>query len=145
MKLLKFYAKADLYTESLFDYILLLTILLLAGIANPSGLIEYLRRFTDKLEIIVFNDHHEFNRKDILTIQQTFDTILSPNKIIVTTEKDMMRLKNPDIDISIQKLPIFYLPIEVAFHQEEELFKQITKDYVRKNQANNRLLTRKNN
>ncbi len=121
------------------------TILLLAGIANPSGLIEYLRRFTDKLEILVFNDHHEFHKKDVLTIKQTFDNIASANKIIVTTEKDMMRLKNPDIDITIQKLPLFFLPIEIAFHQDEEIFKQITKDYVRKNQTNSRILTRKNN
>jgi tetraacyldisaccharide 4'-kinase len=111
-------------------------ILLIAGIANPSGLIEYLRRFTDKLEILIFHDHHEFNQKDIQKIQQTFDNIANLNKIIITTEKDSMRLRNPDIDVSVQKLPVFYLPIQVAFHQEEDQFKKIIQNYVRKYKTN---------
>ena len=121
------------------------TILLITGIANPSGLIEFLRRHTDKLEMLIFPDHHEFNSKDILKIQQTFDNIANPSKIIVTTEKDAMRLRNPDIDNAIQKLPFFFLPIEVHFYQEEEKFNQIISNYVRKNQADSRIHTRKNN
>jgi tetraacyldisaccharide 4'-kinase len=128
---------ADYYLEKRF------TILLVSGIANPSGLIEYLRRHTNKLEMLIFPDHHEFSRKDIEKIQQTFDNITSQNKIIVTTEKDAMRLKNPNIPDSIQKLPLFFLPIKVSFHSGEEKFNQLINDYVRTNQANNRLLTRK--
>ena len=130
---------AGYYTEKRF------TILLVTGIANPSGIIEYLRRLTDKLEMLIFPDHHEFNSKDINKIQQTFDNIANPSKIIVTTEKDAMRLRNPDIDSSIQKLPFFFLPIEVQIHQDEEKFNQLMKDFVRKNQPNNRIHTRKNN
>ena len=120
------------------------TILLVTGIANPSGIIEYLRRHTDKLEMLIFPDHHEFNKKDIHTIQQTFDNIANSSKIIVTTEKDAMRLRNPDIDPSIQKLPWFYLPIEVQIHHEVEKFNQTILDYVRKNQINIKLHNRKN-
>ncbi len=130
---------AGYYTEKRF------TILLVTGIANPSGIIEYLRRLTDKLEMLVFPDHHEFNKKDINKIQQTFANIVNPNKIIVTTEKDAMRLRNPDIDSTIQKLPFFFLPIEVQFHQDEEKFNQAIIEYVRTNQPNSRIHTRKNN
>ena len=130
---------ASYYTEKRF------TILLVTGIANPSGIIEYLRRLTDKLEMLIFPDHHEFNNKDIDKIQQTFDNIVNPSKIIVTTEKDAMRLRNPDIDRSIQKLPFFFLPIEVQIHQDEVKFNQMILDYVRKNQPNSRIHTRKNN
>ncbi len=115
------------------------TILLVTGIANPSGIIEYLRRLTDKIELLVFPDHHEFERKDIQRIQQTFDNIANPSKIIVTTEKDAMRLRNPDIDVSIQKLPFFYLPIQIQIHQEEEKFNQLIRDYVRKNQPDKKI------
>jgi tetraacyldisaccharide 4'-kinase len=113
------------------------TILLIAGIANPSILIEYLRRYTDKLEMIIYPDHHEFSKKDLINIQQTFDNIANPNKIIVTTEKDSMRFRNPEIDISMQKLPIFFMPIEVNFLLEEDSFKNLIKNYVRKNNGNN--------
>jgi tetraacyldisaccharide 4'-kinase len=116
------------------------TILMITGIANPAGLIEYLRRLTDKLELLIFPDHHEFSRKDIDKIQQTFDNIANSSKIIVTTEKDAMRLRNPDINASIQKLPFFFLPIQVNFHHEEEKFNQLILDYVRKNQSNKRIL-----
>lgn len=120
------------------------TILLVTGIANPSGIVEYLRRLTDKLEMLVFPDHHEFNTKDIEKITQTFTGITNLNKIIVTTEKDAMRLRNPAVDPSIQKLPIFFLPIEVIFHQEEEKFNNLILEYVRKNQPQSKIQTRKN-
>jgi tetraacyldisaccharide 4'-kinase len=115
------------------------TILLVTGIANPSGLIEYLRRMTDKIELLVFPDHHEFTPKDIQRIQQTFDNIANQSKIILTTEKDAMRIRNPDIDTSVQKLPFFYLPIEIHIHQEEEKFNNIILEYVRKNQPDKKV------
>jgi tetraacyldisaccharide 4'-kinase len=129
---------AEYYMEKRF------TILLVTGIANPSGIIEYLRRHTDKLEMLIFPDHHEFNEKDIKTIQQTFDNIVNPSKIIVTTEKDAMRLRNPDINPAIQNLPFFFIPIEVKIHQEEETFKKLITDYVTTNQPHSRIHTRKN-
>lgn len=107
------------------------TILLVTGIANPSGLIEYLRRHTDKLETLIFPDHHNFNAKDIIKIKERFDNIANQSKIIVTTEKDAMRLQNPEIDQSIKKLPLFYLPIEIAIHHDGEAFDKLIEDYVR--------------
>ncbi|MCC7231947.1 MAG: tetraacyldisaccharide 4'-kinase [Bacteroidia bacterium] len=112
------------------------TIILVTGIANPSGIIEYLRRHTDKLETLLFPDHHEFSGKDIRRIRETFDNIANSSKIIVTTEKDAMRMRNPGVAEQLNTLPVFYLPIEVAFHQDEEKFNNIITDYVRKNQTN---------
>ncbi len=113
------------------------TILLVTGIANPSGLLEYLRRQTDKIEVIRFPDHHEYSLHDIKKIQETFDNITNSNKIIVTTEKDAMRLRNPELEEAIKHLPVFYLPIEVVFHLDKEKFDQIITNYVRKNQHYN--------
>ena len=110
------------------------TILLVTGIANPSGLIEHLRRNTDKLESLIFPDHHEFDHSDIRKIQETFDNIANTNKIILTTEKDAMRLRNPELEPMIQHWPLFYLPIEIGFHLQEESFNKIITEYVRKNQ-----------
>ncbi|HNQ61611.1 MAG TPA: tetraacyldisaccharide 4'-kinase [Bacteroidia bacterium] len=109
------------------------TILMVTGIANPSGIMEYLRRHTDKLETLIFPDHHEFSVRDIRKIQETFDNIANASKIIVTTEKDAMRLRNPEIARMIEHLPIFYIPIEVVIHQEEEKFNTLITDYVRQN------------
>lgn len=119
------------------------TILLVAGIANPSGLIEYLRRYTDKLEVLLFKDHHEFTKKDIQNLHRTFDS-LPNNKIIITTEKDAMRFKNPDADSALQKLPLFYLPIEVVFHHNEKEFKQLIHNFVKSNLAGEKTNAYKN-
>jgi tetraacyldisaccharide 4'-kinase len=109
------------------------TILMVTGIANPSGMMEYLRRHTDKLETLIFPDHHEFSGKDIQRIKERFDNIANPSKIIVTTEKDAMRMRNPEVRPLIEHLPLFYLPIEVQIHHDQEKFNQLILDYVRKN------------
>ncbi|CAN5555694.1 tetraacyldisaccharide 4'-kinase [soil metagenome] len=121
------------------------TILLVTGIANPSGIAEYLKRKTDKLETIVFRDHHEFTPDDIRTITETFNNIANANKIIVTTEKDAMRLRNPELDEATRALPIFYLPVQVQFHhQDKEQFDNIVLNYARQNQTNRFIHQREN-
>jgi tetraacyldisaccharide 4'-kinase len=91
--------------------------------------------------LLIFPDHHEFSSVDIQKIQQTFNIIANPNKIIVTTEKDAMRMKNPDIEGSMHDLPVFFLPIEIQFHHNEKVFNQIITDYVRKNQTDKAIHT----
>ncbi len=126
------FMSASYYLEKRF------TILLVTGIANPSGMLEYLRRHTDKIETMTFPDHHEYSERDMKKIRETFDNIANPSKIIVTTEKDAMRLRNPNIEEMVKALPFFYLPIEVQFHpdaqKDQEQFDQHITDYVRKNQ-----------
>jgi tetraacyldisaccharide 4'-kinase len=109
------------------------TVLLVTGIANPSGMMDYLRRRTDKIETIFYPDHHQYTSNDIRNIQETFNNIVNPNKIIVTTEKDAMRLLNPELEDQLEHLPLFYLPIQVAFHQpDEEKFNQLIMQYLMK-------------
>jgi len=121
------------------------TILLVTGIANPSGLAEYLKRKTDKLETIVFRDHHEFTADDLRSITETFNNIANANKIIVTTEKDAMRLRNPELEEASKGLPIFYLPVEVVFHQnDKEQFDKMVLNYARQNQTNRFIHQREN-
>jgi tetraacyldisaccharide 4'-kinase len=113
------------------------TILLVTGIANPAGLAEFLKRKTDKLEMMTFSDHHEFTLDDLRSITETFNNIANANKIIVTTEKDAMRLRNPELEETIRALPIFYIPVQVIFHQnDKEFFDNLVLNYARQNQTN---------
>lgn len=112
-------------------------ILLLSGIAKPAGIIDYLRRRTDKLEIMSFPDHHQYTSNDIRTVHETFNNIANSNKIIVTTEKDAMRLMNPEPEDILEHLPVFYLPIQVSFHPPDaDKFNQIVLNYVGQNKTN---------
>jgi tetraacyldisaccharide 4'-kinase len=95
------------------------SILLFSGIANTSHLEEYLKRKAYKVNSITFPDHYDFTEKDINHIANDFSDIVSSKKIIITTEKDLMRLKKPEIEALTNKLPIFYIPIEIVFNEED--------------------------
>jgi tetraacyldisaccharide 4'-kinase len=113
------------------------SILLVTGIANPASITEYLRRQTDKLYTLSFPDHHDFTVSDMEKINVAFSDMTGSNKIIVTTEKDIMRLRKPELEDSLRNLPVFYLPVQVAFHHnEQDKFDQRILNYVRKNHSN---------
>ena len=94
--------------------------ILLAGIAKPKPFFDYLQADTD--EIMIFPDHHHFNESDILSIKSR-----AIDKIIITTEKDFVRL-----DAKILKKQLFYLPIKSELVSNQEIFDQIILNYIRK-------------
>jgi tetraacyldisaccharide 4'-kinase len=96
-------------------------VLLLTGIATPAGLQTYLEEKGTKVTMMEFPDHHNFSLKDIEDVKIKFEQIKNPNKIIITTEKDVMRLKSPELFDAVAELHMFYLPIEVAFHNGDTL------------------------
>lgn len=112
-------------------------ILMFAGIANSYPLEFYLKNQCEELEVINFPDHYQYKPKDILRIVEKFDNIVTQNKIIVTTEKDTMRLQNPEILKLFRNYQVCYVPIEIIFHKEDkEKFNKQIIDYVRENTKN---------
>ncbi|GAB5418729.1 MAG: tetraacyldisaccharide 4'-kinase [Crocinitomicaceae bacterium] len=105
-------------------------VLLVTGIGNSNPLEEYLQ---SKFSVthIKFPDHHDFTDTDIRSIHQKFNTFASCDKIIVTTEKDFMRLQQFDA-ISNGENPWFYQPIEIAIDNDTQL-KNLLNSYVREN------------
>lgn len=111
------------------------SILLLTGIANTSALEYYLKDKVKNLERAKYPDHHRFTKKDIENVKKIFNNIAASNKIILTTEKDAMRLRSPEIAEALKDLPVFYIPIEVDFHdKDKEQFNEQIIHYVRANQ-----------
>lgn len=107
------------------------SILAFAGIANPKPFSDKLKTQFASVTTIKFGDHHDYTINDIKKIQDSFDKINNENKIIITTEKDIMRLSLTEIFNEVQDIPIFYIPIEVKFHGDssEEFNKKVI-DYV---------------
>jgi tetraacyldisaccharide 4'-kinase len=116
------------------------SVVLMTGIANAHSLEYYLKDKVQELIAYKFRDHHEFSASDLLGLQELFSKIKSERKIILTTEKDAMRLDKPELKELLSKLPIYYVPIEIGFHDkdEEEFNKQIT-DYVRSHNIDRRI------
>lgn len=94
------------------------TVLLFCGIANTYSLEDHIRRKYNTTSTISFNDHHNFTDKDIDLIIDKYNSLIGKNKIIVTTEKDAMRLKASSFLNRFDNIPVFTIPIKVKFHKE---------------------------
>jgi len=113
------------------------TIFLFSGISNPYPLEQHLKSYCIHLEKTRFPDHHGYSIHDIKKILYNFEAHLSTNKIIVTTEKDIMRLQTPGIMELLSNYPVFFIPVRVEFDKnDKETMHKIITDYVSKNQRN---------
>ena len=119
------------------------SVLLVTGIANPEHLRKYLNTFTENITDLKYPDHHNFNSSNIQQIEQKFVGIEAENKIIITTEKDSMRLK--DMNLSpLVKSHLFYIPLKIKFLDSEgKNFDEKIVTYVRENKSNRDLHKRK--
>ncbi len=104
-------------------------VLVVTGIANPSLLVEYLKRQAKEVYLLKYADHHQYTERDIRSISAKFELIKDRNKRIVTTEKDAQRLKADSLSSLTGALPILILPIETTFSDpdQEILAEQIYK------------------
>lgn len=103
-------------------------VLTVTGIAHPEPMIEELRR-SCKVQHLRFGDHHDYNTHDVARIAETFKAMPGVRKIIITTEKDAVRLRG-----LTGELPVFILPIKVAFHQDGDMvFDRVIESSVREN------------
>jgi tetraacyldisaccharide 4'-kinase len=111
-------------------------ILLLTGIASPKQIYYDLKPYANSLLPLRYGDHHNFKKKDIIRINAEFDALPSP-KLIVTTEKDAVRLKDVEGLSPEARQNLYVLPISIEFMlQGEESFNEKIIGYVRKNSRN---------
>ncbi len=111
-----------------------LSILLVTGIANPKPLKTYLQQFSKDISEIQFADHHSFKQKDMVEIEKAFQKIASPNKMIITTEKDAIRFMEMDVKSEEIKKAMFYIPLQIVFKgkNEQERFDKEILSYIKK-------------
>ena len=104
-------------------------ILLICGIANPKPLKEILNAYVFTYDMILFKDHHIFDMDDLKEIQEAFDNITSPNKMILTTEKDGVRLAK--FESELKSLPIYVFPVRhTIMFGESDMFELQIKQFI---------------
>lgn len=108
-------------------------VFLVSGIANATSFKNYLTQNFKEVIGSDFDDHHSFSIAELLRIIKEFKSVFGPKKLIITTEKDSMRLRDERLKPILEEYPVFYVPIEVVIHHNEESFDSIVKDYVRRN------------
>lgn len=111
--------------------------LLITGIAKPKPLKEHLSKHFNKITHMVFSDHHDFTTDDLSNARKIFDNIANHKKIIITTEKDWMRIQHGKLKIVFNDLPVYVQPISFEFNDEDkQYFNQLILNYVRENKTN---------
>ena len=110
-------------------------VLLVTGIASPAPLIKKMKEYAKRVEIAIFDDHHDFSAKDIELIEEKFALLDRKNAIIITTEKDGTRfLNHPELSEGM-KQHIYVQPITIKIlRNQQNSLNQHIRDYVRENQ-----------
>lgn len=88
-------------------------VLLVSGIANPKPLKMFLSDYSAAYYELLYSDHYIFGIDDLKEIRKRFENMSSPDKIIVTTEKDAVRLTK--FNRALVEYPFYVIPIEVRF------------------------------
>lgn len=91
------------------------SVLAVAGIDNPRPFVRYLKSFLPRVRVNIFNDHHQFTRRDMELLKDRFTTMKGNNKIMVTTEKDAVRMAASPYFPPELRAHTYYLPVKVEF------------------------------
>ncbi len=107
--------------------------LLVTGIAKTDSLVSLLSSKYN-LKHLAFPDHHHFSPKNINSIIELFNSFAAQEKVIVTTEKDAMRLHSIGEKEKglLKNIPLYYLEMESVIIDGQEKFEKSIIDHVRK-------------
>lgn len=111
-------------------------VLLVSGIARTDYLLDYLNEEVNFVKTLEFEDHHDYTPLDVGQIERHFRTMDSSNKIVLTTEKDAIRLQSHRQFLTEKGIAAMALPIKVAFlfNQGQE-FDDLMKQFLLRFQA----------
>jgi len=110
-------------------------IVAVAGIGNPGPFFNHLRGSSGPLQTLTFPDHYSFSQKGINRLKTALKHA-GPEGVIVTTEKDAVKLKHVNLPPEISKR-IWYLPIQLKIlFNKQNTFNKTIKSYVSTNQRN---------
>ena len=105
-------------------------VLLVCGIANPKPMMEFLTAHVRTYDMMRYPDHHIFTIDDLKEMRKHFEKLSSSNSIILTTEKDAVRLEKFIHELS--GYPLYVLPIKHRFlFNEGSTFESLVEGFIK--------------
>ena len=98
-------------------------IILISGIANSTSLVKHIKTQNTIIKHFEFEDHHNYSKEDVKNILSYCDSIKSTKKIILTTEKDSVKLVQFKEDF--KNMEVVFLPIEITLLDQGEFNQKI--------------------
>lgn len=107
------------------------TILLVCGIARPEPLLQQLKQTFRQVYLLSFPDHYYYDGHDLDKISRELGNLPGTEKMVVTTEKDAVRLQLKAAKLHELNIPIAVMPVEISFlFGETDSFNNYIFDYV---------------
>ena len=104
-------------------------VLLVSGIASPRPLKKWLEEYSSSYSLLQYADHHIFTIDDLKDIRKRFEHMGETKKIILTTEKDAVRLVK--FRQAIEDLPLYVIPVRHHFlFNEADKFNKLITEFI---------------
>lgn len=101
------------------------------GISDPQPFLEYLLTLSEEVKLLRFPDHHYYTLEDLEKMKNGLAQLAPAETVIMTTEKDAVRLRLLAREIRAMNLPVYVISVEIAFlFNEGESFNQFIFDYI---------------
>lgn len=111
-------------TEKLKNY----NIILVTGIARPKYIYDFLKDKAFGIKHFKFADHYNYKQKDIDNIEKSFAELKAQKKIIVTTEKDFVKINELLTDEQAQNWYVQEIEFKFHFDKENDFIDDLIKD-----------------
>ena len=100
-------------------------VVLVTGIANTHYLLSYIKHKYHLQKHFEFADHIKFTDKHIKQIKTYFDSVPKEGTVVLTTEKDKVKLN--ELLSKEEDIPFYFLPIKCEIIEDEEKFTSFLK------------------
>ena len=107
-------------------------VIVMSGIGNPKPFIKSVRKHYNVVANLVYPDHHVYTVEDIEKIVSHIKQ--HPNAMLLTTEKDAVKLRRSRRVPDLRRERLFYQPVKVEFLEgsDENFFETLKSDLLGK-------------
>ena len=107
-------------------------VIVMSGIGNPKPFVKSVRKHYNVVANLVYPDHHVYTVEDIEKIVSHIKQ--HPNAMLLTTEKDAVKLRRSRRVPDLMRERLFYQPVKVEFLEgsDENFFETLKSDLLGK-------------
>jgi tetraacyldisaccharide 4'-kinase len=95
-------------------------VIVIAGLADNTLFLDYCKKHFEVVEVLSFADHFDYGFKEASQILVLWKKHREQSAVLLTTEKDAVKLKFLADQGKLEEIPIFALPIQAKFETNEQ-------------------------
>ena len=95
-------------------------VILVSGLADDRPFVSYCKGRFKVLEVLSFPDHYDYGDSEVSVLSRLLGDYRKENPVLLTTEKDAVKLKSLANRGFLGEIPIFVMPIEAQFDSEDK-------------------------